>query len=443
MGAGFELSQKASGGLPLTAQILVSDVCNHACQHCYQVHGQKGEMSLGEIEGVLEELQHLGVLIVSFSGGEATLRHDLPEILRAARRRGFAIILQSNGYALGDALVEVMAEVGVWRARISVYSDVAAEHDAVTRVPGSFARTTGAIHRLVGRGIGVVMVVPLTRLCSAPASRLEALAASLGCALEVESGITAKEDGSLASLAVEPTREQLEGYLRAVAARAARGEAVRGREEKLGEAPCGACSSSITVHADGSVRPCTHIPLELGRRRATGEGDEAEAVGAAGIAAAAQGEAFQFLSQVSWADLHGCRDCALLSWCSRCHGSAAFESGDLLGPQPSACARAMIRYEVEVGPLERLPAVDAEAARRDAGVGPFEQVGEGGLRPARDVLTAEDEARAQQFPWVRPSRARLKEMVGIIPAERLVRREPRGAAAMMYAPGERWRHEGR
>ena len=411
MGVDFDLGLKAAGGLPLVAQILVSDVCNHACEHCYQVHGQKGEMTFAEIEAVLDELARLGVLIVSFSGGEATLRPDLAEILRAARARGFAIILQTNGYAVADELVEVAAEVGVWRVRISIYSDIADEHDAITRVAGSFARTTDTIRRLRCRGIAVTAVVPLTSRCSAPADRLEALAASLGCDLEISSSLTAKEDGSAASLAVEPTREQLSAYYRV---EQRRGTPVPDAAAKLAETPCSACSSSLTVHPNGSVRPCTHIPLELGR--ATRDG-----AGATAIAALQHDDAFRFLAGITWRDLHGCRDCALLPWCSRCHGSASFETGDLLGPQPSACARAITRCEAHAGSLERLPARGPDADARDPGVGPFDLVGGRALRPARDVVTAADEALARRFPWVRPSPSALQQMAGVVPADRLVR----------------------
>ena len=440
MDLGFDLGLKATGGLPLMAQILVADTCNHACQHCYQVHGQKGEMSLADIEAILDELARIGVLIVSFSGGEATLRPDLPDILRAARRRAFAIVLQTNGYAVTDDLVEVLAEIGVWRVRISVYSDIAAEHDAVTRVPGSFARTTDTIRRLRARGVAVIVVVPLTRLCSAPAERLEALAASLGCELEVESGITAKEDGSLASLAVEPTLPQLGAYYQRVRERAAPASTAPTTADKLREAPCGACSTGITVHANGSVRPCTHIPLELARARERSDSDsdsDSDSEGAAAIADLGRDPAFRFLAGVTWRDLHGCRDCALLPWCSRCHGSAAFEAGDLLGPQPSACARALARREAEAGPLRRLPAAHPEAAARDPGIGPFELLagvdpGDDGdaLRPAPHVITDADDALARRFPWIRPSRGEIRALAGLVPASRLtsrVRRAPRPA----------------
>lgn len=441
MGVGFDLGLKASGGLPLVAQILVADACNHACQHCYQVHGQKGEMSLAEIEAVLDELSRLGVLVVSFSGGEATLRPDLPEILRAARRRAFAIILQTNAYAIPDALADVIAEVGVWRVRVSVYSDLSIEHDAVTRVPGSFERTTAAIRRLRARGVAVILCAPLTRPSTATAERLEALAAALGCELEIESGLTAKEDGTLGSLAMEPTPEQLAAYFRVLRARGAPAPAAA---DKLGEAPCGACSSSITVHAHGAVRPCTHIPHDLGLDGRAG---------AAAVADLARDEGFRFLATIAWRDLHGCRDCALLPWCSRCHGSAAFEAGDLLGPQPSACARAAARCEADLGPLARLPARDPAAAARDPSIGPFEIV-DRTLRPVPDVITPADEDLARRFPWVRPSRAEIRALAGLVPADRLARRARRRGAAstapenpdhrpdeaparMVYAPRER------
>ncbi|MCC6554766.1 MAG: radical SAM protein [Polyangiaceae bacterium] len=427
MGVDFDLGIKASGGLPLVAQILVSDACNHACEHCYQVHGRKGEMSLDEIDAVLEELARLGILIVSLSGGEASLRPDLPDVLRAARRRSFAIILQTNAYALSDHLVDTIADVGVWRVRVSVYSDVAAEHDAVTRVAGSFERTTAAVRALRARGVPVTAVVPLTSRCSAPADRLEALARDLGCDLEISGALTAREDGSAEPLAVEPSRDQLGAYF---LAERLRGAPIPDAEARLAEPPCAACSSSLTVHSDGSVRPCTHIPLELARASQDG-------AGAAAIAALHEDDAFRFLAGITWRDLHGCRDCALMPWCSRCHGSASFEAGDLLGPQPSACARALVRFEAHAGPLERLPAEDAGAAARRPDVGPFERVGARGIRPARDALTAADEALARRFPWIRPTRARLQELAGILPAARLVRRRRDETASLLYAAQER------
>jgi hypothetical protein len=53
--------------------------------------------------------------------------------------------------------------------------------------------------------------------------------------------------------------------------------------------------------------------------------------------------------------------------------------------------------------------------------GPF-AVEAGVLRPIPDVVTEADRALARRFPWIRPSRSRLKEMTGLIPSTTLVRR---------------------
>lgn len=397
---------QAHGGRPRLAHLLVSDHCNHSCGHCYQVHGQKGELSLAELEGVLDELARAGVLFVSFSGGEATLRPDLPELLRAARARGFAIILQTNGYELSEELLDEIARVGVWRVRISVYSDVAAEHDRVTRVPGSFESTTATMKKLRERGVIITMVTPLTSACTASAERLEALARSLDCTLETSSALTAREDGSDAPFELRPDAAQMEEYFRAEQAGAAAPVVARG--ERLEQHPCGACSR-ITIHSDGSVRPCTHLPVELDHVRQNGPG---------AIARLGQNDAFQRIAAIRWRDLHGCRDCALVQWCSRCHGSAAWEHGDAFGPQASACARALARYEAHVGRCERAASA---APPRAPDMGPFERLESGALRQIPDRLTPADLEMRARYSWVQPSRSEILGMAGLVPAARLVR----------------------
>jgi radical SAM protein with 4Fe4S-binding SPASM domain len=410
------IEARAEGGLPIQALLLVSDHCNHACVHCYQVHGQKGEMTLAQIEGVLDELARVGVLFLWLSGGEATLRPDLPAILRAARARDFAIGLRTNGYAVSDDLLDELVRVGIWRVMVSIYSDMADEHDRVTLVPGSFERTVGTIRRLRARGVNVSIAVPLTSHTSADAPRLHALAASLDADLEIDTLITAKEDGSLVTLASNPRRDQLVDYFRQP------GHApVPSREVKLDEAPCGACSHSLTVHANGSVRPCTHIPVEL------------STAGAGAIAEVAKSDAFRLVAGVRWRDLHGCRDCALVRYCGRCHGSAAFETGDMFGPHPSGCRSAIVRYEALEGPIER--GAPTHELGRPHDVGPFAVVTMGPnpaslreerprrvLRPIPDVVSGDDADRAFRFPWIRPSTDDLRELAGLVPVKNLVRR---------------------
>jgi radical SAM protein with 4Fe4S-binding SPASM domain len=410
----FELP--GDGRTPVVASILLSDHCNHACTHCYQVHGKKGELTLGELEHTLDQLRELGVLVLSLSGGESTLRKDLPEILAAARARGFAIVLMTNAYEISDTLFAAIIATGVWEVRVSVYSDVAAEHDAVTRVPGSFDATVGNIRRLVAAGIRATMVCTLTSSSTTTTARMEVLAATIPCGVEVSTGITAKEDASLTSLLVEPSSAQVQALYRDEIARS---PAPLPREERLEKSLCGACSSGMTIHSDGSARPCTHIPVEL--------------ADVTDLRQVAESDAYKFIGGIRWKHLHGCRDCELVSYCSRCHGSAAYETGDMLGPQPSACRMALDRFRARHGEHVTLQGESRDVTSTQTG--PFAVVtsndGVSGVTLARkpDQIGDEDLALRERFPWVVPSPDHVKTMLGraapppLLPASWLVRRD--------------------
>ena len=396
-------------GTPLSIHVLLADRCNHACEHCYQVHGQKGEMTLAEIERLFDDLTKLDVLFLYLSGGEVTLRQDLPEILRAARQRRFAIVLMTNGFELSDVVLETLVDVGVWEVRISVYSHIAAEHDAVTRVSGSFDKTLANVIRLTARGVRVTLTTPLTSLSTTTEASMRALAEQHGCVSDFNVTLLANEDGDVRALEVAPTTEQLARYF---AAREAPNEELVSREEKLGRASCHACAGSLTVHSNGSIRPCTHIPTELGHVDS----------GPGAIEALTKSDAFKLIAGLRWRDVHGCRDCELVPHCNRCHGSAALETGDLLGPQPSACVRAIASYEARHGGVTVRPAEGRETPGSE-GVGPFRILSEKVLERVADRVTEADRERARHYSFVQPSRAVVEGLTGIVSPRNLVRRK--------------------
>ena len=79
----------AKTGRPYSAMLQVTERCNYRCSHCYQSHSDgTGELSLGEITGILDQLVELEVLLLTISGGEIFVRRDIEDILRAAQTRG-------------------------------------------------------------------------------------------------------------------------------------------------------------------------------------------------------------------------------------------------------------------------------------------------------------------------------------------------------------------
>lgn len=384
---------------PVAAHLQVADRCNHACAHCYQVQGERGELTFDEVCAVLDRLAAAGVLLLNVSGGEATLRDDLVAILRAARRRGFALRLYTNAFLIDDALAGEIAAVGLLEAHVSLYSDVAAHHDAVTRVPGSWERTVRGVRALRARGVRVVLKAPATALTPGGAAGVARLAESLGCRVIASSEITPREDGSLETLKVAAAPEALvrDGLLRPWVPSEG-DEALR--RKKIGTGACGVGTKSVVVLANGDVQACTDTPVLLGNLV---EGSWDDVVSSPEV---------PFFHALTWGDVHGCRDCDLLPACARCHASALHEAGDYLGPYPSACARARARYAAGVGGVELLPPAPGCDAARSAAVGPYTIESPGRLRPIPDVRTALDEDRAQRHPWLRRAPG---ERVSLVP----------------------------
>ncbi len=381
-------------GRPMGVHLQVADRCNHVCQHCYQVQGEKGELSFEKLCEVIDGIADAGVFTLNVSGGEATLRPDLLEILRYARGRGFAVRLFTNGFLIDEVYADALAAVGLLEVHVSLYSGLAEEHDAVTRVPRSFHRTVAAITSLRQRGVRVVLKTPATTLSVRGAQSVEALALRLGCEHQSSTELTMREDGAADPWAVRVTPEDLlrEGMLSAWTPAA---DEAGERAVKLATFPCGVGRSGLVVLPDGRLQACTDTPNVLA--------DLTQHSLADALRSAPERELFETLN---WSRIHGCRDCDLLTACARCHATALHEGGDYLGPYASACARARARYSAAAGSLEvTTPTADCEPGR-DPSVGPYAIVAAGVIQPLRDVRTADDDAMAARFSWLRRAVAR-------------------------------------
>ncbi len=82
----------------------ITDRCNLSCSFC--LADQDNNSIDPSFEEICESLQNLivkGKTLVQLSGGEPTVREDLPEIIRAAKTKGAKYVqLNSNGIRLGE-----------------------------------------------------------------------------------------------------------------------------------------------------------------------------------------------------------------------------------------------------------------------------------------------------------------------------------------------------
>jgi radical SAM protein with 4Fe4S-binding SPASM domain len=136
---------------PLRMDLALTFNCQNNCVHCYAggPH-QTGELSTAQWKEVIDRLHKIGVFIVTFTGGEPTLREDLPELLLYAQNSGIVSGLITNGRRLKDeAYVETLEKAGLDFVQVTLESHKANIHDLMTATKGSWKETVAGIKNVV------------------------------------------------------------------------------------------------------------------------------------------------------------------------------------------------------------------------------------------------------------------------------------------------------
>jgi radical SAM protein with 4Fe4S-binding SPASM domain len=109
-------------------------------------------LSTEEAIEVVEQLAKLGTREISLIGGEAYLRRDWIEIIRAISDRGMHPSLQTGGFALNEERIRRAKEAGLRSCGISI-DGLEEYHDRVRGVKGSYRHALDALHHLREAGI--------------------------------------------------------------------------------------------------------------------------------------------------------------------------------------------------------------------------------------------------------------------------------------------------
>ncbi len=241
--------------------------CNQKCKFCYaagQSYAGVHELSTEEWKEAIDRLKKANVPMLTFTGGEPTLRPDLPELISHAK--WFITRLNTNGIALSPALVQALKTAELDSVQITLYSSDAEIHN--TLVGGKhFEKTVTGIKNALAAGLDVSVNTPLCRRNADYLSTLRMLS-SLGVRYVTVSGLictgTAKqshEENDLSSEELASILADARAFCRENDMEmdfTSPGLVSKQLLEDLGlNIPaCGAALSNMAVAPDGTVVPC-------------------------------------------------------------------------------------------------------------------------------------------------------------------------------------------
>ncbi len=243
--------------------------CNQRCIHCYaagQPLSEVQELSTEQWKTVLQKLQQANIPQVTFTGGEPTLRSDLPELVEAAA--WFVTRLNTNGRLLTPELSRQLYEASLDSVQVTLYAADADAHNTLVGAPG-FEDTVQGIRNAVEAGLIVSVNTPLCSLNPHYAETLR-FAHSLGVRYATCSGLIPSGDAlGSESRATRLSHEELLGILREATAVAEElgmeldftspGWLSEEELHSMGlhlVPSCGACLSNMAIAPDGDVVPC-------------------------------------------------------------------------------------------------------------------------------------------------------------------------------------------
>jgi len=262
---------------PYRMDLAVTYRCNNECSHCYNARPRDfAELSTHDWKRILDRLWDLGIPHVVFTGGEPTLRSDLPELVAHAEHNGQITGLNTNGRRMCDSrFLDKLVEAGLDHVQITVESHDPAIHDAMVASKGAWKQTIQGVRNALDTPLYVMTNTTMLRDNSpymaetldflaelgVPTIGLNALIYS-GRGLQVGTGLREDELQPLLEIARQRTYQHNQRLIWYTPTQYCHLDPV---QLELGVKGCTAALYNMCIEPDGSVIPCQSYYQPLGR----------------------------------------------------------------------------------------------------------------------------------------------------------------------------------
>jgi len=248
--------------------LAVTNRCCLDCWHCYNAGRSQIDLPLETMSRLAADLQSMGSVMVTLTGGEPLLRDDLEDIAAAFDDRS-CIIVGTTGIGLTPQRARGLKRSGVFAVGISLDSADAAEHDRLRGKAGAFEDACLAVRTAAEAGLYPYVVSVATREFLDPERFMPFMqfAGRIG-ALEVhllEPSASGKLAGRSDVLLRPDEHQSIFDYQGQVAAD--EGLPILSSFayiESPGAFGCGAGLTHLYIDGSGEVCPCNMVPLSFG-----------------------------------------------------------------------------------------------------------------------------------------------------------------------------------
>jgi radical SAM protein with 4Fe4S-binding SPASM domain len=261
---------------PYRMDLAVTYRCNNDCAHCYNARERNfPELDTNQWKLVLDKLWNLGVPHIIFTGGEATLRNDLPELIHHAEANGQITGLNTNARRLSDmSYVNQLVAAGLDHVQITVESCDEQIHDEMMCAKGAFKQTIQGLKNALASKLYVMTNTTMLRTnvhkipdtldflaeIGVPTIGLNALIYS-GHGLTVGTGLHENELQPILDMAAGKTSARGQKLIWYTPTQYCNFDPT---QSNLGVKGCTAALYSMCIESNGDVLPCQSYYTPLG-----------------------------------------------------------------------------------------------------------------------------------------------------------------------------------
>jgi len=132
---------------PYRMDLALTYRCNNACPHCYNARPRDfQELPTQAWKQIIDRVWENGIPHVVFTGGEPTLRDDLPELIAYAESKGQITGLNTNARRLQDTkFLAELVDAGLDHVQVTVESHSASIHDEMVSAKGAWKQTINGL----------------------------------------------------------------------------------------------------------------------------------------------------------------------------------------------------------------------------------------------------------------------------------------------------------